>query len=352
MVLGDYQNTEEEKIYKILLSIICLYCEDGLLLDHVDEEFKKICGESIPYKKFGASSLRSWLVTLPEIYIVRDLYNREVLIQQSKKSMHIKEMILKQKKCAGKVPHVRNDFRNYNFYQRKKGYHQRPLPEGSFVHASINNPAVNDYEKFSTFCKLECMLPLFYKHQALGDDFFLDIADNKLGYYVPDTGIKQCGLCVSGQTIAQLLQRVKESEMIAPRVIVMIGFQDLLMGNNINNMIYDLKQLITELKNKNARVTLVTIPPSPKLPNSRKIRDRLCIYNQAIMDYSWSSDLKCNVIDMHRIFHQEQSTFRRDFDRLSKVAKNDQYKVFSDYGRKIFLTTLKTCLKEQLEAGH
>nr|CAI5837309.1 unnamed protein product [Callosobruchus analis] len=165
-------------------------------------------------------------------------------------------------------------------------------------------------------------------------------------------GIKQCGLCVSGQTIAQLLQRVKESEIIAPRVIVMIGFQDLLMGNNINNMIYDLKQLITELKNKNARVTLVTIPPSPKFPNSKKIRDRLCIYNQAIMDYSWSSELKCNVIDMSRIFYKEQATFRRDFDRLLKVTKNDEYKVFSDYGRKIFLTTLRTCLKEQLEAGH
>ncbi|CAH1970016.1 unnamed protein product [Acanthoscelides obtectus] len=164
--------------------------------------------------------------------------------------------------------------------------------------------------------------------------------------------IKQCGLCVSGQTIAQLLERVKNAEILAPRLIVMIGFQDLIMGNNVNNMIYDLKQLVTELKHKNARVTLVTIPPSPKLPNSKKLHERLRIYNQAIMDYSCSCDLQCNVIDMNRIFHQQQATFRRDFDRLLKVTKNDQYKVFSDYGRKIFLTTLKTCLKEQLEAGH
>lgn len=32
------------------------------------------------------------------------------------------------------------------------------------------------------------MLPLFYNHQALGDDFLLDIADTKFGYYVPDQG--------------------------------------------------------------------------------------------------------------------------------------------------------------------
>nr|CAH7735773.1 unnamed protein product [Callosobruchus chinensis] len=132
----------------------------------------------------------------------------------------------------------------------------------------------------------------------------------------------------------------------------MIGFQDLLIGNNINNMIYDLRQLVTELKNKNARVTLVTIPPSPKLPDSKIIRDRRFLYNQAIMDYTCSSDLGCNVIDMNRIFYEEKATFRKNHDRLSVVMNLDQYKVLSDYGRKIFLTSLKKCLKEQLESGH
>lgn len=34
----------------------------------------------------------------------------------------------------------------------------------------------------------EEMLPILYKHQAIGDDFFVDLADKKLGCYVSDEG--------------------------------------------------------------------------------------------------------------------------------------------------------------------
>lgn len=72
------------------------------------------------------------------------------------------------------------------------------------------------------------MLPIFYKHQALGDDFFVDIADTKMGYYVPQSR-KECGLCAAGQTIASLTEKVQKAPFLAPRVVIMIGYQDLIL---------------------------------------------------------------------------------------------------------------------------
>ncbi|KAG5883741.1 hypothetical protein JTB14_008583 [Gonioctena quinquepunctata] len=353
MVLGN-SDTEEMKICKILIAIINAYGISGLPLAEVEKEFINYCGFAIPYRKFGAESLKSWISTLPDIYLVKDYHNNEILIQQSMKSTHIKELIVKQKSNQ-RFPFKRKMDCNHRFeknYKCPKHFESGNMPRGSFIHSSINTTAINDSDRFEIFHRLESMLPLFYKHQALGDDFFLDIADTKLGCYVPENGPKECGLCVAGQSISDLTDKVRKAVHLAPRVVVMIGFRDLLQNRNVNMMIYDLRQLLRELKKKNTRVTLVTLIPSPKLPDSRKLHNRMDIYNKAILDYSCDNELQCNVIDMNAIFKRETEMFRREHDRFMKVAKNDNYKVFSDYGRKIFMGTLKTCLREQLEAGH
>lgn len=72
------------------------------------------------------------------------------------------------------------------------------------------------------------MLPLFYNHQALGDDFLLDIADTKFGYYVPPNGPFQCGLCACNQTINELIDNVHNARYLAPKAVVMIGIVDIL----------------------------------------------------------------------------------------------------------------------------
>ncbi|KAL3290277.1 hypothetical protein HHI36_023625 [Cryptolaemus montrouzieri] len=106
------------------------------------------------------------------------------------------------------------------------------------------------------------MLPILYKHQALGDDFFVDLADTKLGCYVADEEPKQCGLCRVGLTISELTEKLLTVQRLAPRVVIMVGMNDLLEGKNANNMILDLRKLIIELKSRNTRVTIITLIPS------------------------------------------------------------------------------------------
>lgn len=196
------------------------------------------------------------------------------------------------------------------------------------------------------------MLPILYKHQALGDDFFVDLADKKLGCYVSDEEPKRCGLCGVGLTIASLTEEIQNAKHIAPRVVVMVGMNDLLMGRNASNMIIDFRKLISELKKRNTRITIITLIPTPKLKINKNIQMRMDIFNNSLIEYGSDFELQCNIIDMNKIFELEIRNFRKDFDRLEKTCRNDQYKVFSDYGRKIFLQALKTCLKEQIDQGH
>ncbi|KAJ8949121.1 hypothetical protein NQ318_012869 [Aromia moschata] len=296
--------SEEREITKILISIICLYGNDGLPLNRVNDEFRTYCGFDIPFQKFGA-----------ETYV--------------KQKPNLKPQC-KRKNSEGTICHK-------NFKRQKHSQQNKGVPKGSFIHTSINNTSINGCDRFEKFNELTCLFrnPCFHYYISI------KLLDRK-----------ECGLCTVGQTISGLTEKVRNTAYLAPRVVVMIGFQDLQWGRNVNNMIYDLRQLVIELKKRNTRVTLITLIPSPKLPKSDRLQTRMEIFNKAILDYACDNDLKCNVIDMYKIFIKEAEFFRKDFDRFIKVTKKDPYKVFSDYGRKIFLSALKVCLKEQIEAGH
>lgn len=279
-VVGEQISSEEEHVLKLLISVICLYGKEGLPFNLVEEEFFNMCGFPIPWQYFGATDLRSWILTLPYIYILKDnRYNEDVLHEYSPKSEHIQELITKQKRSHARyicpledynlkrkanVQEIWEDDCAQKFKKKLEECEKQVLHEDSFIHTSVNSVASTGCERYEKFEQLvsfnseensinryillqESMLPLFYKHQALGDEFFVDIADTKLGYYVSEKGIcctevckkylkkneiaepRQTGLCSVGQTIAELTKKVRQAENLAPRVVVMIGFQDLLL---------------------------------------------------------------------------------------------------------------------------
>lgn len=150
--MGNQNNhdDEQETIKKVLISIIILYGDNGLPLERVNHEFINYCGYSIPYKKFGADSLRSWLLTLSDIYLVME-NNREVLFQHSVKSLHIKQLISKQK--SRNIPRTRNDgLFSYNIGKRNNK--SDSFPKDCFIHSSINNPSINNNDRYDLFTKL------------------------------------------------------------------------------------------------------------------------------------------------------------------------------------------------------
>lgn len=154
------KENEQEDIKKILISIIMLYGDNGLPLEKVDTEFINYCGYTIPYKKFGEDTLRSWLLTLSDIYLVTENH-REVLFQQSSKSLHIKQLISKQK---SKTMSKWGTCKLYNSVRLNKS---DSFPKEYFIHSSINNPWINEYDRFDLFTKLVriSIFTLFVKHK-------------------------------------------------------------------------------------------------------------------------------------------------------------------------------------------
>lgn len=167
MVLGDFLNAkmeetageflnaemEETQVYRYLLSLICLYSNrGGMPLKKVEYEFYNTCGFHIPYKSYGADSLRSWILTLPDIYLIDDDYGNEVLIQQSKKSSHIKGMIMKQKQRPSHKGYYRKKYNDS--YTHFKATANTSIPEDSFIHFSSKNDLLNDSDTFGFFNKL------------------------------------------------------------------------------------------------------------------------------------------------------------------------------------------------------
>lgn len=156
-------SAQEAEIGALLRSIICLQGKDGLPLRDVQEEFRVYVGHPIPYEKFGFSTLRDFVATLPDVYIVKDSLDNEVLIEQSKKSAHLKELILKQKKNPKRKPQIAFDSQtsiNLIRAKRPKNYCPRDLvPEGAFYHTCINNNvSVTQSDRFNQFEQLVSMM--------------------------------------------------------------------------------------------------------------------------------------------------------------------------------------------------
>lgn len=162
-IFGEQMSHEEDRVARLLISVISIYGNDGLPLDLVDEEFVRYCGFSIPWKEFGARTLKSWIDSLPFIYIVKNDLNDDVLIEQSPKSGHIREGRVQSTRDfvdnGIKRKHVRehDDQEDEGPYKMKKRLEIANLPEGSFLHTSINNVSGTDNDRIEKFQQLVIM---------------------------------------------------------------------------------------------------------------------------------------------------------------------------------------------------
>lgn len=158
-ILEEHISSEEQQIVKLLISIICLYGNDGLPMENVESEFITCCGFPIPWKQFGAYSLRSWLITLPYIYIIENHLQEEVLMEYSPKSGHIKDLIVKQKRnSTNRIGTKRKAEKAVDDYQQpykmKKRLECENLPKGAFIHTCVKYEAAAEPSKNEKFEQL------------------------------------------------------------------------------------------------------------------------------------------------------------------------------------------------------
>lgn len=113
--------------------------------------------------------------------------------------------------------------------------------------------------------------PMFNDFQLIGDSQFVRFADQILGYKTKKLNYDGrsmfgLGLCISGQTIKQLLQKIENKKYpLSEKVICLIGANDLLKGYDIEHSIENFDRLVNTLvKNNVKKLIILTLPPIPK----------------------------------------------------------------------------------------
>lgn len=147
-------------------------------------------------------------------------------------------------------------------------------------------------------------MPLFFDHQALGDDFFVDLAETKFQYHIPPTGTIltntiesafiiaafvgniECGLCSVGQTVRELTEKVEKTPILAPKVVLMIGMQDILNGRELIDIISDYDYLMCLLLSKEVRVTVLTLIKPLKVYYTRSLSKRIKQLNRRLLHFT------------------------------------------------------------------
>lgn len=131
----------------------------------------------------------------------------------------------------------------------------------------------------------------------LGDDMFMNLACFDLGFRMyKKNGIMQSGLCVSGLTIRQAIEKLEDAG-INQIVLLNVGSTDIANGTELAQLMLDYCFMLKVCKIRNIRPILTTIAPlaNYRLGDRAEVTDKL---NRYIM----SNASIFPVIDLYSCF--------------------------------------------------
>ncbi|KAK2587845.1 hypothetical protein KPH14_003942 [Odynerus spinipes] len=377
--------------------------QGGVPIGSLNYEFEKIVGEPIPYARLGFSNLQSLLREVDGLKTTKNIYGEQILTVNDPKIKHIAELIRKQKRnylrtCSKYykrfVPYSQtynnNNYNNKNgqymknrnnniWYDDNRKYCQQRNVNRTFSSLYSDGTrhskqsSYEEYEENNNVVVIETGIskgetivyePIILGHQLIGDDFFLQLAIRNLGLPVwRQTGdmALNCGLCISGQTIQDCIEKLNAIDCISSRIVIMLGAVDIYNGVSCDDLIKDMEWLLKLLEYKfsfsHSAVTICTIPPLANLSlhgHSDKVR-ALYSFNNWIRglahaedhsfgsNSSYSNSKSYRVIDFFEAFADETYTTQYDWFQLNARMVSGckhPYVLWNKQGRKRALEML------------
>lgn len=166
--------------------------------------------------------------------------------------------------------------------------------------------------------------PTFLGYQLVGDSLLLRFAEQILfRRCIYNDGLRYLGLCVSGQTIQELTQRVESKfSPLGERIVLLIGTNNMLRDHDIKTMKASLEELLTVLLKTTRKVVMLTLPPIPKLENNENFWNKLNEYNSFVIQLSkkYSNVFVEDISDLYLNENQEcdMDYFERWFDKFQR----------------------------------
>ena len=158
--------------------------------------------------------------------------------------------------------------------------------------------------------------PHYKNYQLLGDSnllrFTVQVSGSRVEkeWFLSKKEVRHSGFCVSGQSVDQLLRRVKEgSHLIGSQVLVMIGTNSVRRRISLKNVIDRFKKLVKVLKNIGVKkLTLCSILPLPKYKKRRIVWDRIIAFNRVV---KWTAKrFACGFLNVFGHFAVRDSTIK------------------------------------------
>lgn len=160
----------------------------------------------------------------------------------------------------------------------------------NYNHKYFNNNFYHSRQKGEAF---------LHDYRLVGDDFFLSFAVNELSAQpTMKNWIKQAGLCVSGQTIRDAIDRMKRSHYSDPNIILNIGSVDILHGHELLDILSDFRELIDTFEQQGIVPIITTLAPLANFSHHPDIKSKLNRFNNFIRsNYRFVVDLNALFID-------------------------------------------------------
>ncbi|KAK3910121.1 Maternal effect protein oskar [Frankliniella fusca] len=185
--------------------------------------------------------------------------------------------------------------------------------------------------------------PIWREHQLIGDSMMGRLA-SYLGHKVPynrEIHSKQLGLITHGQTTGRLIGTLHSanSPPLAPKVIVMIGTNDIAHDTPIGKAISNMKRILAFLSKRCKEVVVLTLPPVPAMEASF---ENLSKFNTFIKENSVLEHKNIKVVDMAVIFGASTETVKLDlFEKTFKGSNKKDLIHWNQDGMKQVLDALK-----------
>lgn len=381
----------------------CIISNGGSLpIKSLNYEFKQTVGEPIPYERLGFHSLSSLLREVDGLKTITGVYGDKILTVNDPKVNHIAELIKKQKNnykrtCSKYykrfVPYNNdifndNDNRNSNnklcknrnkiwYNDNQKFVQSRNVTQCSNRTLNSTNTdrtkstrlsSDEKYEENNDVVIIETGIskeekiiydPIVHRNQLIGDDFFLQLVIRNLGLPVwrqaGDMAL-HCGLCISGQTIQDCIDKLNTVECISNRIVIMLGAVDVYNGASFEDLVQGMTWLLKLLEYKfsfsRSAITICTIPPLANLSlygHSCKIR-ALYSFNTWIRHlaniegHGFGKETKSyRVIDFFEVFTDNTYTTQYDYFQLNARMVSGckhPYVLWNKQGRQLAMETL------------
>lgn len=141
---------------------------------------------------------------------------------------------------------------------------------------------------------------MFYNFQLIGDDFFLEIARNNLGYRVkprPGSKAEQLHLIRSGFKLKNAANEIRNTKHLSKNLLINLGTEDIMCGRTLPDLKADFETLLVALEERKVTPIFCTLAPIANHLHDPETR-------QTVKSFNWylKNQRHVLVIDLYDLF--------------------------------------------------